>query len=430
MEYFAEGSPADTLDGERTRALLAEMLARMGPLRRVLLIPPDHTRAHSGAGAITLALFEMLRETAEVTILPALGTHAAMSAAQIARMFPGIPAEVFHVHRWREDLVPLGEVPADWVAELTGGRAEFPITCAVNRLLVEGGWDRIISIGQLVPHEVAGIANHSKNVFVGAGGADAINKTHFIGAVCGMEEAMGRADTPVRRVLDYMGQNFAGALPLSYVLTVRGADDAGATVTRGLFAGDDSACFHRGAELCRQVNITLLPEPVHRAVVYLDPADYRSTWLGNKAIYRLRMAMADGGVLRVVAPGVETFGEDARIDRLIRRHGYCGTPRVLAAVRSDHELAEDLAAAAHLIHGSSEGRFEIVYAAGSLSRAEIEGVGFRYAEPQAALAACAELRPGWNDVAGERVFFVANPGLGLWALGTQFEDGAPGAAKG
>jgi nickel-dependent lactate racemase len=426
VDYFAEGSPTSTIDAARACALLGEMCAQLAPLRRVLLLPPDYTRVHSGAGALTVALYELLRERSSVEIMPTLGTHLPMTAEQRKRMFPGIPAGAFHVHDWRGDLVTLGEVPADFVRELTGGRVEFPITCAINRRIVDGNWDCIISIGQLVPHEVAGIANHAKNVFVGTGGADAINKTHFIGAVCGMEKAMGRSRTPVRAVLDYMREQLAAHLPINYVLTVRGHDDVGQLVTRGLFAGDDSACFERGAALCREVNVTLLAEPIRNAIVYLDPAEYRSTWLGNKAIYRLRMAMADGGTLLIVAPGVETFGEDARIDRLIRRHGYRGTPHVLAAVHEDGALAQDLAAAAHLIHGSSEGRFEIVYAPGRLSRAEIETVGFGFADPDVALAKCESLTPGWDELAGERVFFVANPGLGLWALRERFECGAPG----
>jgi hypothetical protein len=82
-----------------------------------------------------------------------------------------------------------------------------------------------------------------------------------------------------------------------------------------------------------------------------------STWLGNKAVYRTRMAMADGGELIILAPGVKEFGEDHEIDRLIRKYGYRGTPATLAAVKANEELRNNLSAAAHLIHGSSEGRF-------------------------------------------------------------------------
>jgi nickel-dependent lactate racemase len=301
---------------------------------------------------------------------------------------------------------------------------DYAIACDVNRLLVEGEWHRIISIGQLVPHEVAGIANQNKNVFIGTGGADTINKTHFLGAVYGMERMMGRADTPVRRVLDHMERHFGGELPITYVLTVRSANESGELVTRGLFAGDDSACFTRGAELCRRVNVDLLDEPIEKAVVYLDPAEFKSTWLGNKAIYRTRMAMADRGELIVLAPGVREFGEDPEIDRLIRAHGYVGTERVLAMVKEHNSLNANLSAAAHLIHGSSEGRFTITYCPGGLTREEIESVGFRYAALDKIMKRYdpKTLQDGYNTLPdGERVFFVSNPGLGLWALRSQFE---------
>ncbi|MBN1918619.1 MAG: DUF2088 domain-containing protein [Verrucomicrobia bacterium] len=424
MEYFADGSPTSVIDETRAGTLLDKMLGQLGPLRRVLIVPPDYTRAHSWAGELTVMLHRRLKTSASVEIMPALGTHVPMTAAELDAMFPGIPHEVFRVHDWRRDLVRLGEVPGEFVKEVSEGTLDYTIACEVNRLLVEGKWDRIISVGQLVPHEVAGIANQSKNIFVGAGGADTINKTHFLGAVYGMERMMGRADTPVRRVLDYMTDRFAHELPISYVLTVRSRDTSGRLVTRGLYAGDDAACFERGAALCRRVNVDLLDTPIEKAVVYLDPAEFKSTWLGNKAIYRTRMAMADGGELIIVAPGVREFGEDPEIDRLIRAYGYRGTSHTLEMVKAHDQLRANLSAAAHLIHGSSEGRFTITYCPGRLTREEIEGVGFKYAVLDETLKRydARQLKDGRNTMPdGERVFVVSNPGLGLWALRSQFE---------
>jgi nickel-dependent lactate racemase len=321
-------------------------------------------------------------------------------------------------------VVPLGEVPATLIRELSGGRLGFSIRVELDRLLVEQPWDAIISIGQLVPHEVIGIANHAKNVFVGAGGSDLINKTHWLGAVVGIERIMGRADTPVRRVLDFAAQNLARHLPIVYLLTVRARNAEGKLVTRGLFAGDDRACFERGAELCRQVNLNRLERAPRKVVVYLEPEEYRSTWLGNKAVYRTRMAIADGGELVVLAPGVREFGEDPAIDRLIRRFGYRGTPATLAAVERQPELAENLSAAAHLIHGSSEGRFQITYCPGQMTRAEIEGVGFAWADLRDMIRRYPpdRLQDGWNVLPdGEEVFYISNPGLGLWGTAERFD---------
>jgi carbohydrate kinase (thermoresistant glucokinase family) len=428
--HFAEGAPDAALDGEPSAELVDSLLRRLGQLGRVLLIPPDFTRSHSGAGELTRLLYERLSPKTEVTVLPALGTHAPMSAAEIAAMFPGVPPSVFRTHDFRRDLAPLGEVPGSFVSEVSGGKLDYPIECAVNRLIVEGKFDRIISIGQLVPHEVIGIANHNKNVFVGTGGKDIIDRTHFLGAVWGMERIMGRAQTPVRAVLDYMSGQFAKSLPITYLLTVRSRDASGALRTRGLYAGDDEACFHAGVPLVQRVNLELLSAPRRKVVVYLDPAEFKSTWLGNKAIYRTRMAIADQGELVVLAPGVKTFGEDPEIDRLIRRHGYRGTPHTLSRVESDPELAASLSAAAHLIHGSSEGRFRITYAPGGLDRSEVEGVGFEYADPASVARRYdpTRLSPGENRLAdGEEIFFISNPALGLWGQRARFSE-APAPA--
>ncbi|MGD8452791.1 MAG: lactate racemase domain-containing protein [Phycisphaerae bacterium] len=417
MLHFAEGSPTTAISPERAQALVERLVAELGEPRRVLLIPPDFTRQYSGAGGLTVMLYERLATRGQVEILPALGTHAAMTAGEREAMFPGLPASAFHVHEWRRGLARLGEVPAPVVERITAGRLSFAISCEVNPLLVERPWDRIVSIGQVVPHEVAGLANHYKAILVGVGGPDTINKTHYVGAVHGVEATLGRRRTPVRTLLAYMAAEFLRDLPITYVLTVRGPDVDGALVTRGLFAGDDEACFEPAAALARDVNITRLDEPVRRAVVYLDPTRYKSTWLGNKAIYRTRLALADGGELIILAPGVGTFGEDAAIDDLIRRFGYRGTPQTLRMVRENADLADNLCAAAHLIHGSTEGRFRVIYCPGRLTRDEVEAVGYEWAdlaEMQARYDPAA-LRDGWNDVGGERVYFVSDPGLGLWA---------------
>lgn len=189
-----------------------------------------------------------------------------------------------------------------------------------------GGHDLILSIGQVVPHEVMGMANYNKNIFVGTGGSEAINFSHFIGAVYGMERMMGRADNPLRRILNYASAHFVRHLPIVYIQTVIGRGENGELVTRGVFVGDDEECFMKAAELSLEVNFQLLDMPLDKVVVYLDPHEFKSTWLGNKSIYRTRMAIADGGELIVLAPGVHRFGEDQRIDELIRKYGYRTTP--------------------------------------------------------------------------------------------------------
>jgi nickel-dependent lactate racemase len=414
--YFAIGSETTELSQDDLKQSLCQAFQALGERRRVLALPPDFTRYHSRAGDVTRVAWEYYGERL-TDVMPALGTHVAMSDCEIGTMFGDMPRSLFRVHDWRSGLRTLGEVPSAFVREQSEGKLDYAWPAQVNQLLVEGGHDLILSIGQVVPHEVIGMANYNKNIFVGTGGSTGINRSHFLGAVYGMERIMGRADNPVRRVLNYASDHFAKDLPIVYALTVIGKNDAGHTVIRGLFVGDDVECFEKASELSLKVNFVMLKRPIAKAVVFLDPAEFKSTWLGNKSVYRTRMALADGAELIVLAPGVKEFGEDPTIDKLIRKYGYRTTPEVLQAVRDNEDLASNLSAAAHLIHGSSEERFTITYCPGHLTKEEVEGVNFRYGRLAEVMERYnpAKLTDGYNQVDGEEVFYVSNPALGLWA---------------
>jgi nickel-dependent lactate racemase len=419
--YCAQGDPDRELSSSELRDFLSAVLEKLGRRRKVLAVPPDQTRTASRAGELTRYAWEYYREGLSA-VLPALGTHKAMSAEQIAGMFGTVPPGLFHAHKWRDDVETIGVVPREFIHEQSEGKLEYEWPAQVNRLISRGEFDLILSIGQVVPHEVIGMANYNKNILVGTGGPDSINRSHYLGAVYGMERIMGRADNPVRRVLNYADSHFLADLPILYVLTVVSRNTSGATVVRGMFIGDDSECFHAAAELSFRVNFTLLLKPIRKAVVYLDPHEFHSTWLGNKAIYRTRLAMADDGELIILAPGVRDFGEDVRIDQLIRKYGYHGTEATIRMVKENADLAADLSAAAHLIHGSSEGRFRVTWCPGHLTRKEVEGAGFAYAELSEMMQRYdpAELPQGPSRVAGEEIYFIENPGLGLWASRARF----------
>jgi nickel-dependent lactate racemase len=425
MLYYGRGAVSDALDAAQMKKGLFEALDRLGPRKRVLAVPPDFTRFHSQAGLLTQYVWEYYGDRL-AAVLPALGTHSPMTERQIREMFGEMPLSLFKPHDWRNDVVTLGTVPPAYVKEITEGKLDFDWPVQVNKLLVEGGFDLILSLGQVVPHEVIGMANYNKNVFVGTGGSVAINRSHFVGAVYGMERIMGRADTPVRKLFNYGSDHFGHLLPETvYVQTVVGRAPGGGLAVRGLYVGSDIEVFSRAAALSLEVNFEMLPQPLTKCVVYLDPSEFKSTWLGNKAVYRTRMAMADGGELLILAPGVKEFGEDAQIDALIRKYGYFGTERTLAAVNDNPDLQGNLGAAAHLIHGSSEGRFGITYAPGHLTRAEVEGAGFKYADVNALMARYdpAKLKDGFNTLPdGETFFFISNPALGLWAVRERFTE--------
>lgn len=401
---------------EITQALLSSLDGRT--LKKVLIIPPDHTRLHSGAGFITNVYYHALTDRGcQVDILPALGSHEAMTPQQLRLMFGDIPPERFFVHNWREDVADLGEVPAAFLAEITEGLWNECICAQINRRILDRDYDLIISPGQVVPHEVVGMANHAKNLFVGVGGSDMINKSHMVGAVYGMERMMGKAQTPVRRIFDYGMEHFLKDRPVLFVLTVTTAPH-GQVCTHGLFIGQGRDCFTQAAQLSQRKNIDFVETGIGKCVVYLDPAEFKSTWLGNKAIYRTRMAMADGGELIVLAPGVQRFGEDLQCDALIRKYGYRGRLETLSAFNRPQstDLRANMGAAAHLIHGSSDGRFSVTYAVKEISQDEIASVGFRPAsyDEMAKKYDPSRLSYGYNRIDGEEVYFIPNPALGLW----------------
>ncbi len=424
MIYFQRGSEDTALSPQDLKDALFAALDKIGSRQRVLVVPPDYTRYHSKAGELTTYAYNFYKEKL-TDILPALGTHSPMTDEQIGHMFPGVPKELFRIHDWRNDIVTLGVVPGSYISEITDGRIDYDWPAQVNKLLNEGKHDLILSIGQVVPHEVIGMANYNKNIFVGTGGSEGINKSHFIGAAYGMERIMGRANNPVRRVLNYASEQFAAHLPIIYVQTVIGRDEEGNLVPRGIFIGDDEEVFELAADLSIKVNFQMVDEPLKKVVVYLDPSEFKSTWLGNKSIYRTRMALADGGELIVLAPGLKEFGEDKTIDQLIRKYGYFGTPATLKATEENLELRDNLGAAAHLIHGSSEDRFSITYCPGHLSKEEIESVNFKYANLKEMTQKYnpEKLKDGKNIMPdGEEIFYISNPAVGLWAHKDRFTD--------
>ena len=461
--FCAVGSDATCLSKEDLQLHLHRFLLAVGEREDVLLIPPDFTRFPSHAGLITQIICEYYNfipppnvsstspsidanklvhnSVPKIEILPALGTHAPMSDSEIRKMFGNALAEKKHpcpflIHDYRNDVVTIGHAPASMVKEATFGLVDKPWPAQLNRIV----WDKrkelrdpsaqrhpslVLSIGQVVPHEVMGMANFNKNLFVGTGGVDAINLSHFIGAVHGMERMMGRQNNPLRSILNHASEQFLGELDLWYILTVIGTDElTGEIVVRGLYIGRDIECYSAACDLSLKVNFNLLDKPVHRMVAYMDADEFRSTWLSNKSIYRTRMAMADGGELIVLAPGLERFGENTKADSLIREYGYNGTPAVMKMMEENVELQDNLSIVAHLIHGSTEGRFTVYYCPGHLTKEAIEQVGFRYGDLNEMMKRydIDNLRDGWNVDADGEFFFIRNPALGLWADKSRFDN--------
>ena len=409
-------APTGITDGELRRALEDAFSDCRSRLKRVLLLVPDYTRYHSDAGKIANIVYHMLEDTCRVDLLEAVGTHFPMTDAQLDAMYGDIPRARFMAHNWRADVVNIGRVPADFVAEVSEGAYTEAIDVEVSKYLYDG-YDLILSIGQVVPHEVVGMANHSKNIFVGCGGSAMIGASHVMGAFYGMERMMGRDHTPVRKVFDYAAGHFLKDLHICYALTVTTAP-GGDIRLHGLFIGSERSCFERAVALAQEKNLIFVDRPLKKVVAYLDPGEFSSTWVGNKSVYRTRMAIADGGALIVLAPGVETCGEDPTNDALIRKYGYCGRERVIELYRTQEDLKANLSVVAHLIHGSSDGRFSITYCTKKLTRAQVEGIHFNYMPYDEAVRRYdpATLKPGYNTLPdGEEIYYIPNPALGLWA---------------
>lgn len=406
------------MNKEEIKLALAQSLAGRS-LHHVLIIPPDYTRFHSNAGYITNTYYHLLQEKGcEVDILPALGTHVAMTREETEHMYGDIPYEKFLVHDWRHDVMKIGEVPASYLEEITEGLWHDPVDVEINKLVMNEKYDLIISVGQVVPHEVIGMANHAKNLFVGVGGSDMINKSHMVGAVYGMERMMGKDHTPVRKIFDYGMEHFLKDRPILFVLTVCTAP-GGEICQHGMFIGEGRKPLEDAIALAQEKNIDFVDTGIKKCVVYLDPSEFKSTWLGNKSVYRTRMAIADGGELIVLAPGIERFGEDDQVDKLIRKYGYRGRIHTLEQFEKpeNQDLRDNMGAAAHLIHGSSDDRFSITYAVKNISKSEVEAVGFQAADydEMAERYNPQTLQYGYNTLPdGEEIYYIPNPALGLW----------------
>ncbi len=384
--------------------------------RKVLLLPPDITRGHSGAGTITTMLYHFFAPAAEVYVMPTLGQHLPHTPEQNLWMFGDIPEEKILVHDWKKDGKHLGAIPAGYVKKVTGGKADWEIPVSINKLVLEEKWDLIINIGHVVPHEVLGFANHNKNYFIGLGAKETICSSHMAAACYGIENNLGNLVTPLRHCFNKAESEYLGHLPDVYIQVVMKYNDEGRLVHSGFYCGDDLDTYLLAAEQSKEENITVVP-PLKKVVAVMQGNEFFSTWVANKAIYRTRKAMADGGELLIIAPGLKRFGEQDEVDRIIRKYGYAGTPKIMKAWKENEELQDLTHATAHLIHGSSEGRFKITYAPGHLLKEEIEGVNFGYMDYNEAIERYnpEKLQNGYNTMSnGEEIYFISTPSAGLW----------------
>ena len=403
---------------ELTRKAADEALKRIcDKPQKVLLLPPDITRAHSGAGWITEEFYKIFSKNADVHVIPTLGQHVPHTPEQNKWMYGSIPEEKIHAHDWREGSKVIGEIPVEFVKEVSKGKADWAIPVSLNKMLLEENWDLIINVGHVVPHEVLGFANHNKNYFIGLGGKDMICASHMMAACCGIENNLGQLITPLRACYNKAQDEYLSDLPDMFFQVVMAYDEDGKLGHTGVYVGDDVDTYLDAAKASKEQNITIVP-PLKKVVAVMQGDEFYSTWVANKAVYRTRMAMADGGELLIIAPGLERFGEQPEVDELIRKYGYTGTPNVMKLWKTEEMLKDLTHGTAHLIHGSSEGRFKITYAPGHLTKEEVEGVNFGYADYRETVERYNpdKMQNGFNTMPdGEEVYFISTPSAGLWS---------------
>lgn len=384
--------------------------------KKVLLLPPDITRAHSGAGWITEILYQFFSQTAEVYVMPTLGQHQPHTVEQNEWMFGSVPEERILKHDWKNDCEQIGTISADYVETITEGKADWEIPVSLNKIITSEKWDIIINVGHVVPHEVLGFANHNKNYFIGLGGKEMICASHMAAACYGIENNLGNLVTPLRHCYNKAESEYLGDLPDVYIQVVMKYNEQGELVHSGFYCGDDLDTYLLAAKQSMSENITVVP-PLKKVVALMQGDEFFSTWVANKAVYRTRKAMADGGELIILAPGLKRFGEQDEVDQIIRKYGYVGTPKIMELWKKHDELQDLTHATAHLIHGSSEDRFKITYAPGHLSKEEIEQVNFNYLDFEKAMEIYnpEKLKNGFNTMPdGEEIYFISTPSAGLW----------------
>ena len=357
---------------------------------------------------------------ADIHLIPTLGQHVPHTPEQNKWMFGSVPEEKIHVHDWRSGSTVIGEVPSSFVKEVSGGKVDWAIPVSLDNFLLNGNWDLVLNVGHVVPHEVLGFANHNKNYFIGLGGKDMICASHLMAACCGIENNLGTLTTPLRKCFNKAEEDYLGFLPDAYFEVVMAYDAEGKLVHTGVYAGDDVETYLEAARASQKQNITVVP-PLKKIVAVMQGDEFYSTWVANKAIYRTRKALAQDGELLIIAPGLERFGEQPEIDAIIRKYGYSGTENVMRLYKEcpdDGDLKNFAVGTAHLIHGSSEGRFKITYAPGKMSQKDIESVCFNYADINETLKRYnpAELKNGFNTMPdGEEIYFISTPSAGLWS---------------
>lgn len=354
------GSPDADISTEDLRRIVEDALARIGPGASVLAIVPDKTRDDNTDLLFPFAA-EFLRtnKIEKLDALVAQGTHIPMTADEKrSKLGTGDGESIEELgrvfdHHWSDpdELVQIGELTASDVAELTNGIYSNAIPLTINKLLAPKNYDHVLIFGATVPHEVAGFAGGAKYFFPGVAGPELTHATHWLGALAGIENTIGRIETPTRNLIE-AAADFISPETICFTTVVTREDDERLR-THALFAGDFRQSLRRGAEVSRAVHIKYTGRTYRRVVALLDE-HYDELWVGGKASYKLGGIIEPGGELIIYAPQLRCLSETH--GAVIERYGYGVIERMQELVAESGELEENLCVAAHLAHVAYAGR--------------------------------------------------------------------------
>ncbi|MBN1138495.1 MAG: DUF2088 domain-containing protein [Anaerolineae bacterium] len=302
---IGKGSVEGYLEEDEVGELVREALeqADLGG-QRVLVIIPDSTRTAPIPLFFRLFHRELWGCVAALDYLVALGTHQPLGEDALNRLV-GITAEerrtayagvgLFN-HRWDlpGTLTSAGVISAAEVAQLSHGMLAQDVTVTVNRMVL--GYDHLIVLGPVFPHEVVGFSGGNKYFFPGISGPEVINLTHWLGALITSYEIIGVKDTPVRAVIN-RAASFIQVPKLCFALVVTYQGLA------GVFVGPPEEAWSQAADLSAQRHIVYAERPFQR-VLSIMPRMYDDLWTAAKGMYKMEPAIADGGEVVIYAPHI------------------------------------------------------------------------------------------------------------------------------
>lgn len=361
---------------------------------RVVVLVPDGTRSIPLGRLFAQVHDALIGRVASLDVLIALGTHQPMPPEAIERRFD-LPADgwaarypgvAVHNHAWHDpsSFTDLGEIPAAEVAAASAGLLSEPIRVRVNRLVAEA--DACLVLGPVFPHESVGFSGGDKYFFPGVSGPEVIDAFHWLGALIGTMDIIGKPGlTPVRAVIQAAAERIpARRLAVAVVVSPAGSSGPDGEVL-GTYVGTTTEAWQAAAEHSAQVHVRYLDRP-YRRVVSVMPPMYEDLWTAGKGMYKVEPVVADGGEVIVYAPHVSTFS--VTHDPMIRRVGYHCRDFLLA--HADRLAGIPRTVLAHSIHVRGAGTY-----ADGVERCRMDVTLATAIPPED----CAAVNLGWTDPA-------------------------------